>query len=73
MEIELVTTRTLLDELEKRFDTMVFAGLTNIDDELEKEITRHKGHFRTSQGLCMNLILKLSVIPGTQTMSQDDM
>ncbi len=73
MEIELVTTRTLLDELEKRFDTMVFAGLTNIDDELEKEITRHKGHFRTSQGLCMNLILKLSVVPGAQTISQDDM
>jgi hypothetical protein len=73
MEIELVPTKVLIDELEKRFDTMVFAGLTNLDDQFEKEITRHKGHFRTSQGLCMNLILKLSVVPGTETMSQDDM
>ena len=73
MEIELITTQALLDELEKRFDTMVFAGLANLDDQFEKEITRHKGHYRTSQGLCMNLILKLSVVPGTETMTQDDM
>lgn len=73
MEIELVPTKVLINELEKRFDTMVFTGLTNLDDQFEKEITRHKGHFRTSQGLCMNLILKLSVVPGIETMSQDDM
>ncbi len=73
MEIELIPTKILLNELEKRFDTMVFAGLTKLDAEFEREVTRHKGNFRTSQGLCMNLILKLSVVPGTQTMSQDDM
>lgn len=73
MEIGLIPTDALLDELEKRFKTMVFSGLMDMDSDFEKQISRHSGHYRTSQGLCMNLILKLNVIPGTQPMTSEDM
>ena len=73
MNLELVTTKALLDELETRFKTMIFSGIMDIDGEYEKEVTRHSGHFRTSQGLCLNLALRLSAVPGTESMTDEDL
>lgn len=59
MEIELLTTDALLNELITRFDHCVFSGIKSKDTESEVEVRRHVGGWRTCQGMAMGLILDL--------------
>lgn len=61
MNLELVTTDDLLDELERRHDATIFGAISSVGapgDERGLNITevfRHSGHPRICQGLCVGL------------------
>ena len=59
MNIELITTESLLTELAARFDHYVFSGIKSKDTASEVEVRRHAGGWRTCQGMAMGLILDL--------------
>lgn len=59
MDIELITTDTLLTELATRFDHYIFAGIKSLDDNSESEVRRHAGGWRTCQGLSQGMIFAL--------------
>lgn len=59
MDIELLTTDSLLKELATRFDHYIFAGIKSLDNESEQEIRRHAGGWRTCQGLASGMIFAL--------------
>ena len=59
MQIELITTDALLNELTARFDHYVFAGIKSLGNDSESEVRRHAGGWRTCQGLSQGLIFAL--------------
>ena len=59
VNIELITTESLLTELAARFDHYVFSGIKSKDTASEVEVRRHAGGWRTCQGMAMGLILDL--------------
>lgn len=59
MNIELIETRQLVDELMRRFEHAVFAGLkVNEALETQYEMREAVGNMRTCQGLAFAIISK---------------
>ena len=58
MQIELVPTQSLIEELMNRFDHVVLSGIIDGGDHY-KEIWRHKGNSRTCQGLATGLTFQM--------------
>ena len=58
MQIELVPTQSLIEELMNRFDHVVISGIIDGGDQY-KEIWRHKGNSRTCQGLATGLTFQI--------------
>lgn len=59
MNLELVTTQTLLKEIESRFTHYIFIGVMPLDDASEKRITRYSGNYIISMGLCAKLMAQI--------------
>ncbi len=58
MEITLIQTQALIDELLNRFDHIVISGIIDGGDHY-KEVWRHKGNSRTCQGLATGLTFQI--------------
>lgn len=58
MNLELIETDQLLDELMNRFDHAVFAGMKVKQDESTYERWQKTGNLRTCQGLAFGLIAR---------------
>jgi len=62
MNLELVTTKALLDELESRFKDFVFTGITDFDKESDRCITRYSGNYIMGMGLCAKLMQQINAV-----------
>ena len=63
MNPEFIETDALIDELMKRFDHAVFAGMKVMSEHDDKdgdifETRRHVGNTRVCQGLCFELMCR---------------
>ena len=59
MNLELVTTAALLNELESRYKDFVFMGRREHDTESFQENFRYKGDYRVCQGMSYTLLSRI--------------
>lgn len=62
MNLELVTTKALLDELESRYSDFVFMGRQDHDTESFRENFRYKGDYRVCQGMSYTILSRVEKI-----------
>lgn len=75
MEIELLTTQALINELITRFDHVIIAGIKDSDRQSMQEIRNYRGDYRLCQGLASGMIIAIErdrdkII---EDLSEDDM
>jgi hypothetical protein len=54
VNLELVSVEDLLDELERRHDTMIFAGVQTLDAQRDQRIRQGKGEWYRQMGLAFD-------------------
>ena len=72
MNLELVTTQTLLKEIESRFTHYIFIGVMPLDDASEKRITRYSGNYIVGMGLCAKLMAQIHAKQESEIEPLDD-
>ncbi len=75
MNLELVTTHALLDELESRYKDFVFMGRREHDPDSFQENFRYKGDYRVCQGMSYTILSRIEKIriEDSEPLSEEDM